>query len=602
MPDSNPSRPRPSLTWWILALSLVPMLGAAGWALLALSRHPENASDREAAAALLRVAPAVQQELDAQAGQLGRLGAVIARDPKFYAVLTLPSASRAGAEYREALESVLRDFQRETDAPVFAVTDARGKLLGRANEPSSGAVDPSGAPFVLSALRGKTGVGYLVERERVHRVAAVPISAGGVLVGTLTLGRPVDAELGGRLKTAMEADVTITLEQDIAATTLVPSPLRKSLAERLSERTLGRGAENGEAPVLAAGGRRYLAVRRPLEGPVAGGGSPGFVLTRPLGSDASPLAKIERDLVRAAGLGLALAVVCGGVVALAVRRERRARDRARAEEILGWTERERSRNGLLEAVGKRVLDPAETVYTITDLVADGALGELTAPQREGMLAIRRASRGLVRLAQDLSAAAALERGEAGSPAPVEIGNLVEHAATLLIPVASERGQMVEISVEPGLVHPGVDERLFSRVIEGLSMNLVERAPSATKVVLAAQRSPGGVEVVLTGAEPEEQEDRPEASGEDLSSTLARLFAERHEGSFQAERRPERVYRIWLPTISAPAAAADRAGEPTVSGEGSTSAETPPATPAAEPERGASAEDGRGNPADPAQAA
>src|SRR5688572_20208214 len=152
---------RSSLTWWILALAVVPMLGAAGWALLALSRHPENASDRDAASALLRVAPALEQTLDTHAEQLARLGAVIARDPKFYAVLTLPSASRANAEYREALEGVLRDFQREADAPVFVVTDPRGKLLGRAAEPALGAVDPSGAPVVRTAMRGKPASGYL---------------------------------------------------------------------------------------------------------------------------------------------------------------------------------------------------------------------------------------------------------------------------------------------------------------------------------------------------------------------------------------------------------------------------------------------------------
>src|SRR5688572_17976763 len=160
-PSALTSLKRPSLTLWIFALALVPMFGAAGWALLALSRHPENASDREAAAALVRVAPAVDQALDGQSEQLVRLGAVIARDPKFYAVLTLPSASRANPEYREALDAVLRDFQRDADVPVFVVTDPRGKLLGRAAEPALGAIDPSGAPFVRTAMRGKPASGYL---------------------------------------------------------------------------------------------------------------------------------------------------------------------------------------------------------------------------------------------------------------------------------------------------------------------------------------------------------------------------------------------------------------------------------------------------------
>jgi signal transduction histidine kinase len=546
MVDPKPSRPRVSLTWWILALAVVPMLGALGLALLALSRHPENESDRVAATALLRVAPAVDQALDTQAEQLARLGAVIARDPKFYAVLTLPSASKGGLEFREALEGVLRDFQREADASVFAVTGPSGALLGRALAPPTGAVDLSRAPFVLTAIAGTQGTGFLVERGRIHRVATVPISAGGVLVGTLTLGRPVDAELSGRLKTAMEADLTLVVERSIAASTLVPSPLRKSLSERLSERTLGAA---GGVPVVTAGGRRYLAVRRVIEGHVVGGGSLEYILTRPLGSDASPLVRLERDLLRAGGLGLSLALVCGAIVALAVRRERLHRARAHEAEREAWTERERGRNGLLSGVAKRVLDPAETVYTITDLVADGALGELSAPQREGILAIRRASRGLARLAQDLSTMASLERGDVPlSHAPVEIGNLVERAATLVIPVASERRQMIEISVEPDLVHPRLDENLLARALEGVALQVVEDAPDATKIALGAKRAGQGIEITIVGAEREARANR-DSGEEDLAPCLARLLTSKHDGTLELVTREGSGYRIWLPLPS-----------------------------------------------------
>jgi Double sensory domain of two-component sensor kinase len=555
MSDPTEARPRATLTWWILALALVPMLGAAGWALLALSRHPENESDRAAAAALLRVAPAVEQALDAQADHLARLGSVIARDPKFYAVLTLPSASRGNAEFREALEGVLRDFQREADAPVFAVTDPKGRLLGRALEPSSGAVDLSDAAFVRAALRGgKPGAGYLVERNRIYRVATVPISAGGVLVGTLTLGRPVD-EMGARLKTALESDITLVVDRGIAATTLVPSPLRKSLSERLSERTLGgekgEGVNAGEAPVIPAGGRRYLAVRRGLDDPLAGGSSLGYVLTRQLGSDASPLAVLKRDLLQSAGLGLALALVCGAIVALAVSRDGRRKERVHQEAVEALAESDRFRSGLMAEVAKRVLDPAETVYTITDLVADGALGELSGPQREGILAIRRASRGLTRMARDLSTVALVERGDVTlSPAPVEVGNVVEQAATMAIPVASERRQMVELSMEPGLIHPRLDEGLFSRAIEALTFHVVDESMDATKVILGARKTSGGIEVLIQGAERDGQRCNG-SQHEDLAVVMARLVMRKHEGTFEVLDQDGFGYRLWIPLPMAP---------------------------------------------------
>jgi hypothetical protein len=364
--------------------------------------------------------------------------------------------------------------------------------------------------------------------------------------------------LGG-LKAAMEADLTLTADQSVAATTLVPSPLRKAVAERLSERTLGAGEET---PVIAAGGRRYLAVRRPIEGPVAGGRSLGYVLTRPLGSDASPLARLERDLLRSAALGLALALVCGGIVALAVRRDRRTRERVVAEEVRVRSERERSRSALLAAVGRRVLDPSETVFTITDLVADGALGELSVPQREGILAIRRASRGLTRLARDLSTVAALERGDLRlSQVSVEVGGLMEQTAALLIPMASDRRQMVELSVEPGLVHPRLDEALFGRVLEGLALDLVAGAPDATKLILAARRTGGGIEMVVAGAA-REKDTGEIPPDQEMAAVMARLLSEQHGGTFEVRTEDGIEYRIWLP---APVSAA--AGESTSQDEG-----------------------------------
>ena len=553
------SRPRP-LTWWILVLALVPMIGAVAHATLALSRHPENASDREAAAALLRVSPAVDQALDAQSEELARLGSVIARDPKFYAVLTLPSASRTNPEYRDALDPVLQDFQREAGVPVFVVTTARGKLLGRAAEPTTGAVDPSGAPFIQEAMKGTRGTGFLVERNQIYRVATVPISAGGVLVGTLTLGTQVDGEFGGRLKTAMEADVTILVERDIAATTLVPSPLRKALAAQLSGGTLDV-AKGVTVPVITAGNRRYIAIRREIDGPVLGGGSLGYVLTRPLGSDASPLAKLEADLVRAAGVGIALALLCGGIVAFAVSRQHRGLKRAAGVGQDG-KERDRARSAILATVGPRVLDPAQTIHTITDLVADGALGEVSGPQREGMLAIRRASGMLTRLGHDLVAVAALERDDTTlARDSVDVGNLLDHTAALLLPIASDRRQMVELSVEPGLVHPQVDRALLSRVVEGLALYLVERAPVATKVVLGARRAAGGIEVLVAGARPERGEGVPAgesvdagpggpgvqtAQDDEVVPTLARLFVTRYGGAFEILSGEALAFRLWLP--------------------------------------------------------
>jgi hypothetical protein len=193
---------------------------------------------------------------------------------------------------------------------------------------------------------------------------------------------------------------------------------------------------------------------------------------------------------------------------------------------------------------------------------------------------------------------------------VEIGNVVERAATALIPLASERRQMVEISVEPGLVHPSADERLLSRVIEALSLELVERGPSATKVALAARRCSGGIEIVLSGAEREDGGEPLEATDEVLPGVLAGLFAERHGGTFRVESGPEPVFRIWLPATAAGAAPVlgdDRMGGGSRTASGDSAASNAPVTSGAplaggDPETRTDPESGRAVPGDPAQAA
>jgi K+-sensing histidine kinase KdpD len=240
-----------------------------------------------------------------------------------------------------------------------------------------------------------------------------------------------------------------------------------------------------------------------------------------------------------------------------------------------------------------VLDPSETVFTITDLVADGALGELSVPQREGILAIRRASRGLTRLARDLSTVAALERGDLRlSQVSVEVGGLMEQAAALLIPVASDRRQMVELSVESGLVHPRLDEALFGRVLEGLALDLVGGAPDATKLVLAARRTGGGIEMVVAGAA-REKDTGEIPPDQEMAAVMARLLTEQHGGTFEVRTEDGIEYRIWLP---APVSAA--AGESTSEDEGPELREGT-GTPSTE---GESARTGNDTSQDPARAA
>ena len=554
-----------SPTMRILALAVTPILVAAGWALISLAGHPDNENDQVAARSMGRVAPALEQALAREGEELERLAAMIARDPQFFAVLNLPRSDRAQADFKNALTNVLRDFQRDADTPIFEVTDETGRLLARALQPASGTTDISDAPFVRAAVAGRTGQGYLIEKGRVYRVATVPVTAGGPIIGVLCLGRSVDTEMAEQLKAAIGCDVAFTVSDEIQATTLTPSPLRKVLAQRVSERSLAgsraRKAQNGtpapgadEFDVIQTGGERFVAIRRALQGPSVGG-ELAYVLVRPLASESSPLAAIRKELLYAGGAGLLLALGAGTFLAIDVRRRRRRAEDAHQAELRRLREIDRMRTGFMATASEEVLEPATAIRTVIELIEEGALGELSPPQVEGLLSMRSGTERLVRVGNDLANLSLLDRNElALSLDPADIGSLVENAAVVVVPIASERKQSVMISVEPQLVHPRVDARHLSKAILNLALNAVRFSPDGGRIEMGAHRIDLGVSIYVsdTGADlPEGIEGSalgPDSERNGLGLAVAIGIVEAHGGSVRVWNQPGagNIFTVELP--------------------------------------------------------
>jgi signal transduction histidine kinase len=539
--DTRPRHPVP-LSAYLIALSVVPILVAALFALVALSRHPDNESDRVAADALSRRAPAVERAIADEGERLERLATVLARDPKFYASLALPKGDRGRREFRDALESVLRDFQRDARTPIFAVTDERGVLLSRALPPDE-PTDLTKAPFVLDAVRGRAGHGVLIEMGMAYRVVAVPVTAGGVVVGSLCLGTALDADVAGALKEAIGADVMFTIGEAVASTTLAPSPIRKSIAQRIGDRSLdtsglarslppASGDPARPAPdvdVVGASGARYLAYHRSIDAPTAGGGPLGFVLIRPLESAPSPLVLLRRDLWKATGVGLLAALLAGGVIAgLVFVRHRRA-ERAHEVERTSLEARRGAVESLLADVAAALREPASSIATTASFLATPELGLLSNPQQEGLMAVARDAASIEGIVRDLEDLGRLQRRALEPSLRVaDVGALVERATADLIPAAARRGQTLSFVAEPGLQHDRVDEVLFQRAIESVVRCVLGTAPQGTRILVEAGRVEGAIAVAVGAAAPPDASVRQ--SGR-LLVTLARAIVDAHGGTF-----------------------------------------------------------------------
>jgi signal transduction histidine kinase len=501
MADSN-VQPKPRLPLGILITALVgaPVLAVVGASLLAVDLRLSGESGRASRAQLDRVSPVVGQELVVEGERLERLGTVIARDPKFFAVLTLPKADQKSSEFRSALENVLRDFQQAARTPLFAVTGDDGALLGRASAPALGAVDLSAAPFVRAALAGRQGLGYVVENGNTYRVAAVPVTAGATTVGVLCLGTPLDASLAERVEIATGCDVTFLADRKVASSSIPASPLRKFVAERAedwSRLDAPVPEEGSQAPdEWTTGGRDYLAVGAKLDGPSVGGDAAFVLLLRSGAGTAYEV--LRRDMVQAGGAGLALALAAGALIAVAVTRRRRVLEATHAREVQRLEETDRMRSGFLSTAAREVLAPTEKIRTCVELITDGALGDLSEPQREGLVAIRRSAEEVARTGSDLANMSLIDRREL----PVvldqgDVGRLVEEVAIRVAPLAGERRQRVAITVESALEHPRVDVECLAQAVLNLAVNAARHTPEGGSVDLGARRTDRAIEIFVT---------------------------------------------------------------------------------------------------------
>jgi signal transduction histidine kinase len=513
-------KPRVSLLVKIGVLTSLPILGIMMAALLVVNHRLAGEVNRNVTADLARAAMAFENQMDREGENLGRVGVVVARDPKFFALLTLPRGDRKDADFHATLLGVARDFQRDADAPLFDVTDERGVVLARAGRPDAAGEDRSRWPLVREALAGRAARGFFVEGDRAYRVAVVPIVVEGALAGTLTLGRTIDTPLAERLEATTRSDVVFVVNGKAAIHPAVPP----ALAARLAALPPASGVER-----VADQGHRFLALRGALQGP-ASGGQIAFVLVRSLDQETAVLGRIGRELTIAGGLLIVAALVIGFLVSSGVTRPvRRIVDAANAmragnydlpldvrsndemgtlashfeamreaqrHEIERLEEIDRMKSDFIAIASHEILTPVTTIRAYADLMGE-ASGDASELQREGYRAIREAAGSLTRIARDLTNMSLIDRRRLPLRlAPADIGIIAEEVAVHTIALAAERRQTVTIAIEPELLHPGVDAGYLRQAATNLAQNAVRFTRDGGSIEVGARRNGDAFELYV----------------------------------------------------------------------------------------------------------
>jgi signal transduction histidine kinase len=523
------SWPRLNLATRIAATTSLPILAVLLAALLTVNGRVASQQNRTVTADLSRAALSFEKQMVHQGEELKRIGSVVARDPKFFATLTLPRSERGSADFHETLAGVAGDFQRDTDAPIFDVTDDHGVILVRGGRPEVYGIDISGSNLIREALARRAVSGYIVEGKSAYRVAVVPIVVGGTLFGTLTLGRSVDAALAQALKETTRSDVVFTVDGEIASSTVPQSPLRSMLAGKIRGWLREPAPRGGTAlEVLPSRGERFLALRGEVQGPEMGGRL-GYILLRSLDQETLVVRRIGSDLLMAGAAAAILAVLLGlGVAAGVTRPIRRlvqasnemrvgnydfplnvrsgdemgrlasdfeAMRAAQRSEITRLEEIDRMKSNFITIASHEIITPVTMIRAYADMMGDGALGDVSSLQREGLAAIRRGTATLTRLARDLTDMSLIDRNQLPARFDAhDVGEILEEVAVQIAPFVSQRDQQMSIEVEPRLIHPRVDRDYLGQAVQNVAMNAVRFTPDGGRIDLVGRRVEDGIEI------------------------------------------------------------------------------------------------------------
>jgi PAS domain S-box-containing protein len=164
------------------------------------------------------------------------------------------------------------------------------------------------------------------------------------------------------------------------------------------------------------------------------------------------------------------------------------------------TERRRSerlKEEFLATVSHELRTPLASIIGYTDLLLDGAGGELTEQQRDFLEITERNARRQLRLVGDLLFASKLEEGELVIEfGAVELEELLSEALEAAVPAAETKQIRIELAAEPVPVYRGDRDRL-AQLIDSLLSNALKFAPQGGSVELGLTQVAGRVELWVT---------------------------------------------------------------------------------------------------------
>ncbi len=514
----------------ILLLTVLPIVTLVFATLATVNRSITHQVQQGIQDDLRRASAVAEIVLEARAHTLAVAGEVIARDPKFFSVLTIPDVE-SDQQLRSTVAGVARDFNLLVQTDLFEVMDARGHLLASAGREAS---DERGrAPLVARVLAGRPTTGILASPVTHYQAQAIPVAVGGQMVGILLLGARIDDKLAFELKGLTRSEVTFISEAVTIGTTLESDGDGAAILAAVAR--LGTGSDrslaHGTVFEVKAPGHVAVTLAHQLPGSEAGHRQL-YVMQRSLDAETAFLRRMQTGLVALGGLALLLAIAAGAFIAQhiisPVRRVVRGAEEmergnydfplevagedeiaylARRFEDMRGTQREyvaslqglaRVKSEFIAVASHELRTPISVIGGFQELMAEGALGPVTADQRDGLEAIKHGVKTLTRIAGDAMRMAQIE-GERLVLECVEqdLRPLLEEAARTAL--ADGPGRRVKVSVQAGddLGTASVDGPRLEQAVANLVRNGIRFTPDGGHVTIQARCDEHVLEIAVS---------------------------------------------------------------------------------------------------------
>jgi signal transduction histidine kinase len=525
----------------IVLFTVLPLVTLAIAALWTVNRSITAQVHRSLRDDLRRASAMFENMLGSRARALQIQGEVIARDPKFFSVLTLPGGYR-DPQLRATVVGVARDFATLTGTDLFEVLDAEGRVVASVGPEVLG--DETRRPLVMGALGGRPAYGPVVERDAQYQVSVTPVRAGGRTVGALLLGARIGTEMAEQLRAFTRSEVTFVSNQTPTVSTLEHAEDRAALVRalaRLDPQALA-GTHPGTVLEVRSADDAYLTLARVL--PQTGAAARQcYVMQRSLRDEGAFLRGVQTGLVGLGVVAVVVALLAGFLIAerilapvqklvrAAEEMERGNYDHPiaiRSHDEIGYLaarfgdmrQQQRAYVNSLEEVARvksefisvashELRTPISIVQGYQQLMRDGLLGPITSDQREALQAVGRSLADLTRIAEDATRMAQIQGARMVlSRDDHEVGEIVSAAIRAATSEAPNRRVAVRAVVEPGIGPVRVDGLRLVHALANLVRNGLRFTPDGGSVTVSASRRDGDLEIAVrdtgVGIPPEKQ--------------------------------------------------------------------------------------------------